>query len=463
MSKGKTTNVVKMKKSFQFNIGILIFALILIYTLYFVIQYFTTDHVTAYEVEEGSIVADNSYTGLALRQEQIYYTDNSGTINYFSPEGEKVGCHSLIYSIDSTGQLSSLLSDSSGDTSFINSDNLSDFKQLFCEFTNAYSDESFYSVYDLKDTTNSRLAEDKNLNALSELTASEDTDAINSLDLTYAAQPGVLLYSTDGYESVTPDTVNDYLFSESSYQNTTIENGSDVANGAVAYKLVTSETWDIVIPVSDDMAATLEDLGVVEVTFTEDNTSAWATVTILHNNDSTYAQLTFKNSMIRFAKERFVDIQLILDSVSGLKIPNSAITSKDFYLIPKEYLTTGGDSNSNGFLKQTTDKDGNTSTTFVSASLYYANDTNYYISEDDLNAGDIIVKPDSQECYTLTDTASLQGVYNINKGYAVFKQIEILYQNEDYSIVKKGTEYGLAQFDYIALTSSIIHEGQIIQ
>nr|MCR5556493.1 hypothetical protein [Butyrivibrio sp.] len=50
----------------------------------------------------------------------------------------------------------------------------------------------------------------------------------------------------------------------------------------------------------------------------------------------------------------------------------------------------------------------------------------------------------------------LVGVYNINKGYADFRQIKILYQNDEYSIVKSNTTYGLAVYDYIVLDSSLI-------
>ena len=59
-------------------------------------------------------------------------------------------------------------------------------------------------------------------------------------------------------------------------------------------------------------------------------------------------------------------------------------------------------------------------------------------------------------------TASLQGVYNINKGYAIFKQIDILYQNEEYAIVRTGTTYGIALYDHIALDGSKIHENDLI-
>ena len=66
----------------------------------------------------------------------------------------------------------------------------------------------------------------------------------------------------------------------------------------------------------------------------------------------------------------------------------------------------------------------------------YETDDTYYIDSEYVSSGDILQKPDSSETYRVgTDTASLQGVYNINKGYAVFKQIDVLYQNEEYKVL----------------------------
>ena len=47
-------------------------------------------------------------------------------------------------------------------------------------------------------------------------------------------------------------------------------------------------------------------------------------------------------------------------------------------------------------------------------------------------------------------------------GYAVFKRIEPLYKDDEYCIVKKGTEYGLSSYDHIALDSSTAIEQAII-
>ena len=63
----------------------------------------------------------------------------------------------------------------------------------------------------------------------------------------------------------------------------------------------------------------------------------------------------------------------------------------------------------------------------------------------------------------MVETASLQGVYNINRGYAVFRKVEILFQNQEYTIVNTGTNYGISLYDHIALDSSAIKENEIIR
>ena len=56
----------------------------------------------------------------------------------------------------------------------------------------------------------------------------------------------------------------------------------------------------------------------------------------------------------------------------------------------------------------------------------------------------------------------LEGVYCINKGYAVFRKVVIIDQNEEYCIVESGTTYGIAQFDNIVSDSSTVKEEEIL-
>ena len=70
--------------------------------------------------------------------------------------------------------------------------------------------------------------------------------------------------------------------------------------------------------------------------------------------------------------------------------------------------------------------------------------------------------PESAEKYALSKRGSLIGVYNINKGYADFKQINILYNNDEYSIVESNTAYGLNGYDYIVLDAATVSEDELI-
>jgi hypothetical protein len=81
-----------------------------------------------------------------------------------------------------------------------------------------------------------------------------------------------------------------------------------------------------------------------------------------------------------------------------------------------------------------------------------------------VSATDKILKPDSTNTYIVgSRTGSLSGVYNINKGYAVFKQITVIYENDEYAIVEPKTSYGIALYDHIALDGSQLREDQLIK
>jgi hypothetical protein len=100
----------------------------------------------------------------------------------------------------------------------------------------------------------------------------------------------------------------------------------------------------------------------------------------------------------------------------------------------------------------------------LNTTIYFENDDCYYIDSEYFTKGDEVIHPDSGETYTIgTDTAELSGVYNVNKGYAVFKQIEIIYQNEDYTIVKTGTDYGISLYDRIVLQGDKVKENDVLR
>ena len=96
------------------------------------------------------------------------------------------------------------------------------------------------------------------------------------------------------------------------------------------------------------------------------------------------------------------------------------------------------------------------------ATIYYATDTHYYVDTSAFPLGTYLVKLDSNTRYQVGPTASLIGVYNINKGYAVFRQIEIISENDEYYIIKPNTKYGLSLYDHIILDGKTVTENQVL-
>ena len=54
--------------------------------------------------------------------------------------------------------------------------------------------------------------------------------------------------------------------------------------------------------------------------------------------------------MIRYASERFLNIELILEDECGLKIPKSSVVEEQFFVIPHDYITNGGNSSLEGVM-----------------------------------------------------------------------------------------------------------------
>lgn len=461
----KNSNIVKYKKPFQFNIGVVIFVIIFIYLVFNVFSYLTETHISVYEVEQGKIAVNNVYNGLILRSEQIYTAEYSGEVNYYVKEASKVGYQNLIYSVDENGNVSEKINEASQDTSTLDKESLSEIEERITDFQSTYQADSFYNVYSFKADINEALSEALSINALNSISDYISTaEGNNTFHKVYSNTAGIVVYYTDGFENATIDNFTPEMFHASEYNKVSLKANKEITAGAPAYKLIDSELWHIVLPISSETAEELAEDTVIRIRFIKDAKEMYANYTIQKKGEQYYMILSLKSSMVRYAMERYIEIELIQNEETGLKIPNSAITEKEFYTIPVDVFLKGGDSSEDGLLVKRMDSEGKVTTEFISPTVYFETEDYYYIDSEKISAGDILVKQNSSEEYVVgSQTASLKGVYNINKGYAVFKQIDILYQNEEYSIVETGTKYGIALYDHIALDSTKVNENELIK
>lgn len=459
-------SIKKYRKKENLNIGVILFGVVFIYLIVMIIMYFGKDKTTVYEVREGSILKDNSYTGLILRDETVVYADQDGYVNYFYESGKKVPFGYNVYLL-TQDEILNETNEEANEEVVLKSENWNSLLLKVQSFNESFNSNDFYSTKSLKEETNTILNSNTTQNRVTQLNTILENAKIDYTAYK-SADDGIIAYNIDGYETLTAEDISVKELSKNEYTKVTLVNNTKVEAGSPVYRLITEEDWMLVIPLTKEMETQfLEQMGekdylYVKLRVTKDNEKIGGYLRIDHDkDDNTYGFISLSDSVVRYVEDRYLDVELILENEAGLKIPKSSVTQKEFYLISEEYLTNGGSSSSTGVLKENAK---NGSIEFVDISIFSRDIENgvVYVDTGTFKEGDTLVKPESTEKMTVSEKAALNGVYNVNKGYAVFTQVNILCESEDYYIIEEGTSYGLSNYDHIALDGSNIQDNQII-
>lgn len=463
----KKSNVEKFNSGLKINVGLVIFAVIFIYIVICLVINSKKEKITGFQVRNGSLSENRIYTGIALRKENVVNSDYSGYINFFIREGERASYNNLVYCIDESGKFSDLYgSDPTQDNSLSSSD-LTSLRQDIQLFSKNFSVSEFGAANSFVSRISNELAQIENRKIIDDISTLTGTHSNDIVEYIRAKKPGIVLYYVDGYEEALASDISAEDFDMENYEAKKLVNDDLVEAGSFAYKYVTDENWSIVIKVPKDEALKFTDGDYVEVKFSKTlNTSYGRIRFVSSDGDFSYFELTFTNSMITFCKDRFVEIELLLDKDSGLKIPNSSIAEKSFYLIDKAYVMQGGNSSSYGVSRREFNESGEI-IKFIEIKIMKEEDDYYYVDTSSLNYGDVLMLADTavesvyDKTFVVGKQGTLIGVYSINKGYAEFKRIEILFSNDEYSIVRPNLSNGLRNYDYIALDGSVVFESDM--
>ena len=255
MAKKKNKKVVRYRRPLNINVGMIIFALIFLYMAFYLYTYLRRDKVEFYEVVEGSIVNDTRHTGIIFRTEEPKYTDRAGNINFYLREGKRAAVGTRVYSIDETGTLSALLAEKTDGSVALSKENLASLKKQLSSFSQTFTNEDFREVYDTKNTLDAEVLEYVSVDTLKNLDSAVSELGGNFTQVR-ADQSGIVSYSVDSMETLTPNQVTADMFDKSSYKKSSVRSGQLVETGAPAYKIITSEDWSIVFPMSEQELTT---------------------------------------------------------------------------------------------------------------------------------------------------------------------------------------------------------------
>ena len=409
----KNGKITKYKRYSFLNIGTLLFSIVFIYLIICIFMYLTESHITAYEVTRGSITGNYRFHAFSLRDETVVNATQSGTVRYYMREGAKASAGSAVCSVDESGTTAPV----SYSTFYMSSEEAKHIQNLLSSFTINFSSNAFQRTYDIKSNVQTALAE--MLQGLDEAPAYVRNQCT-------APQAGFILYNTDGYESMTETQLTSEIFDQSSYHATSLRQNATVTAGNAVFKEVTSEEWALYFPLNEKLHTELVSATKLQFRFLKDNVTFTAPFSIIQNGSEYFGKISMSNSLVRYASDRYLEIELIMNKKTGLKIPESALVQRNFYAIPEAKA--------------------------------------YLVDRQLFSPGDEILLDNSAKHMQLQedDEETLYGVYNVNKGYAVFREVTIIDENEEYCIVESNNIYGLAAYDYIVLRADEVTEDQIV-
>lgn len=456
----KVENIKKYRKSM--NIGIVIFLFILIYLGILIVNYFTKSHLEIYEVKTETLSQDNIVNGLILREETVINATHSGYLNYYFPDNARTTKNSVLFSIDETKTYYDML------TNTTIKDGISEYDASYInKLIEAYRETDSFSDYNkaaaFSDTINHTVQELSDAFSISVITGAVPEPIPDTLHFYYSEASGLISYNTDQLCGIQLQNVSpaDFLLADNYAEYE--KRKSIVEADTPVIKYITDDRWGILCELNEGQKKSLSTMNTIEFTICEDGFQTSAAFELIDIENQPYALIHMDEYVQNYLDERFLSIELRWQATDGFKLPLTAITEKEFFVVPIQYFTKGNDKNSLGLLVEELDEETGVADYIFKASTIYHNDgLYYYIDPSEFQYGQKILIPDTFTMYTIELRESLEGVYNINKGYAQFRRIERITQNEEYCLVKNNTEYGLKQYDHIALDAADAVDSGII-
>ncbi len=462
--------------------GAIVFLMIFAYLMIVLINFAVKENVNYTIAEKGVLSHSNTYTGLIIRDESTIQSKASGTLRYFMPEGARVRNNNNVFGVITDPAMVKLLDEqiqnanenlAADDPIFEDSYNY--LKNRIKNYVINHHDRSFNYTYDAKNQILNDITEIRNTvifqqagGQSNELKLLEE-QLNNNIVYSVADKSGLVSYKIDGLEFI---NIKNFEPSHLSLQTKEQDNSAktEIGNNEVVSKVVDNYLWYIAAEIDDECEKQNEDKigGYIGIEFTDKNLELDVKILeMFDEGDKTYMVLEIDRMVNRFLTDRFVNFRVVYEDYKGIKIPETAVTSKTFAKIPNIYFTYVN--GRYGVRRMVDNKDalGHKTLEISEVNIYKRSDEYVYVPiSATLAVGDLLSYTDPDTLltseYTIYDTEELEGVYVVNKGFARFKFIETTYQEEDYRIVVDSLPYGLRVYDRIATEASLTEEYQII-
>ncbi|OOB77549.1 MAG: hypothetical protein BEN18_01755 [Epulopiscium sp. Nuni2H_MBin001] len=399
------------------------------------------------QVQAGTIDTSTLMEGIIIRRENVYDSTVTGNLHYITAEGQMV---------KKDGNVAVVADDSTIIQGGLNQLELSHISSAVQQLNT----QDRTAVNELRESLDKLLIN----NAIDTFSYSQNSQAAYTIDnyhsLLTAPLAGIVSYKIDGYEDLTADVINYEMYTDlMDIIDGPQLSSTSATKGKAVYKIIDDYTWEIVSFI--DAQEGWQYIEGNKYTLNIGNHSVTSTLSS-KVDDSECVKLVFKidESLSNYLGERKITFSVGNNSVEGLKIPIEAIVEKNVLMIPNEYIIR---------------KDENDSTSpygvyrydgFVEIDIQAKDDDFTWVQQfigdkSNIQLGDILIKRNSVDTYTVSNIQIIQGVYIINGGYANFKEIDVISDNGEYAVL--GANSQLQRLDQIISNSKGVVENQLVK
>lgn len=491
------------EKSSQIKlISKIFFVLLLVYIGFYVYLAMSKGMYSETKVIFGSVEAKQIFTGIIIRDEVVYKSETEGIPVFNVAEGERVKPGTLICSIQDSDEVKKLeselatiddnilkIQDTRKDYSLFDEDVKDADNQIKRLIDNEFIISDIESIYDLKDRIQQKLNvrnkmmlnEERGslVNLVRERQSYESKIDGASFDIK-GMQSGIVSYYADGLENVLGIDKLESLSKEQTIGRSVekLDSFRTLLPEDDVFKIIKSNTWYIAAYVpSDAVPADWKKDSEATIYILDTDTGEYiphdARVHIITSpttKNETYIVFSMTKYMLDFINERSITFKIKNVIADGLKIPNDAIIDRTLLKIPTNFIfkkeATQTSDSYTVILKRPVPSNSNKSNPVSSAGkpdeIIYI----YVVSTDDdtgdsyvmqdlsvVKLGDVLVNPaNPNDTYEINDLKNVKGVFVMNSGIPVFKEINLdgqLASNEYYTVLDPNKNRSVKNEDRI--------------
>lgn len=442
---GRDSKVIRYPRPKGFNIGIAVFAVVLIYLAWNTASYALRDKIEYYEVtQKQSLASVDTFRALILRTERVSLAGNDGFVNYYIRGGSRAAVGDIICSIDETGGYNDLLRSGQLSQNTISGADFEQLKSALLSYSLSADKNNFSYLYDLKYSLESKLISQLGVSS-GEAVADVDSSRFHAVTSSYA---GLVDYTLDGYEGMAAEDVTADVFERGNYTSTNLVSRTEVSAGDVLFKTVTSDTWTMIVPLTSEQAERYSKASTLNAEFPDKRLSTYVRVNVFSGTDGLfYAKFTLSRFLPSFLDQRFTSVNISTEHQEGLVVPVSAVGEYDCYVIPRAFAQNPKSSSP---VFMVTGPSGDDSLgEVISPRVVAVSEDNYYVDPESIPDGSVIQAYESFQTFTVSEKEALTGVYCVNRGYAQFMFVQVLDEDSEWVILQDGLQYSLTLQDRI--------------